>query len=416
MKEATAGLDVKISKIDYERLNENSNDDQLENNVEVETFSSKMSVHLLRYDMRAIFTSFPILEDAQNNESDRFRSGKTVNLIKDWDMIGPDKEITLKEIAKSIAWMKMYAKSESATFLEDIEWSHMFLLNSMDENLQDSVHASLEQDFSLASQGGPLMFAIMVDKIINLSEGAIESMVSHLKGYKISTVPGEDIEKVCRRFQFALKRLENNGSLTKDVIASLFKVFQTTSVTEFNKMFALWKCTIDLEGSQRTTYTTILNKASAWYKNMKIAGDWTALDVTKSGSAFNVTGDENITCHQCGKTGHKRPQCPDLLRQKKALTIGPTSSDIPISDNPVRYEKVINGKPLKWCAKCGGRRGTGKWNATHFTDQHVAGWRADSEQSSNRTRRANLDSNAQENPAEAFQNLLAQAASLSQSD
>ena len=85
-----------------------------------------------------------------------------------------------------------------------------------------------------------MTFATMVNKIISLSERAIEGMVSHLKGYQIFKVPGEDIEKVCRRFKFALKRLDNNVPLTKDTIASLFNIFQTTSVVELNEMFALW--------------------------------------------------------------------------------------------------------------------------------------------------------------------------------
>ena len=135
--------------------------------------------------------------------------------------------------------MKLYATKASASFLDDIDWSHTFLLNSMEEDLQELVHMTLAKTFKGESMGGPLTFAVMIDKIINLSESAIEGMIAHIKQYEINTVPGENIEKVCRRFQYALKRLENNGSLSRDLISSLFKVFQTTSITEYNGLFKL---------------------------------------------------------------------------------------------------------------------------------------------------------------------------------
>ena len=82
MKEATADLDLKIPKINYERLGENLSNDQLENNVEVHKFISKMSVHLLHYNMRTIFTSFPLLDESDQEESDWFQNENMVNLIQ----------------------------------------------------------------------------------------------------------------------------------------------------------------------------------------------------------------------------------------------------------------------------------------------------------------------------------------------
>ena len=65
---------------------------KIENNVEVETFISKMSVQLLSFDMTVIFTSFPVLDEPDQEESEQFRNGNTVNLIQAWDTIGPVKE------------------------------------------------------------------------------------------------------------------------------------------------------------------------------------------------------------------------------------------------------------------------------------------------------------------------------------
>lgn len=75
----------------------------------------------------------------------------------------------------------------------------------MDKQLQESVYSSLTQDFGRVDIGGPLTFAILIEKVINLSESAIESMTNHVNNYNLQTVPGEDVEQVCRRLRFALK-------------------------------------------------------------------------------------------------------------------------------------------------------------------------------------------------------------------
>lgn len=139
-------------------------------------------------------------------------------------------------------------------------------------------------------------------------------------------------------------------------------------------MFLLWKRTVELEGKAKPPYLNILNKASTWYHNLKIAGEWHTQDVHTSDSAFLAEKlGEVVPCYECGQKGHKRTNCPLLKQKHIALTTGPTSRDQPIGRNPLRYEKKIGGKDLKWCGKCGGHQGTGKWKETHFTDEHIAG-------------------------------------------
>lgn len=85
IKEATTGLEVKMGKIDHESIN-GANDEQLENNVEVETFLYRMEKHLRKFDMAKIFEQFPILDRGEIG-ANRWRSRKTVNLLKMWDQI-----------------------------------------------------------------------------------------------------------------------------------------------------------------------------------------------------------------------------------------------------------------------------------------------------------------------------------------
>ena len=294
---------MKFSKIDYERLDNNTGEEQVENNVEVETFITNMKTHRLHYDMRKIFEKFPVLEPAArpSDEPNCFRIKDTINLLELWDQVGEDKPIKLSTIGNTIKWMKTFTSMSSSSFLKDMEWSHAFLMNSMEDGLHEAVQSTLKNNYSSSEQGGPLTFAIMVDKVINLSEGAIEGMTMYLKEYKINKTPREDIEKICKRFRFALRRLENNGPLTKDIVTSLFKMFQTTSVEEFNTMFA----------------------------------------------AFKASEADGIICHHCRERGHKKPNCPLLSKERKALITEPTKSDRPISVNPLRFKKSFGDKTLK---------------------------------------------------------------------
>ena len=232
-REATTGAESKLTLINLQKeLTTKPEDSVLENNVEVETFVENLERHANRFDMAHFMTSFPLLEAAQADASDRFRSGKTYNLFSNWDLIGSDREDALYSIGEVIAWLKTYTDVGSESYLEDMDWLHLHLMNSMSTELRDEVASTLKHDFPPSQHGGPLTFAIMIDKVINLSQSAIDTLKTNLSSYKISSVPGEDINVVVRRFLYAFKRLESNGSIDTNLIDSLYKVFQTTSVVE----------------------------------------------------------------------------------------------------------------------------------------------------------------------------------------
>ena len=286
--------------------------------------------------------------------------------------------ITPKRIEETVLWIKKYAKTSSNSFLEDLDWTHHCLIDSMDKQLQESVYSSLTQDFGRVDIGGPLTFAILIEKVINLSESAIESMTNHVNNYNLQTVPGEDVEQVCRRLRFALKRLNNAGCLTTDVVASLFTVFRTSSVDKFKELFGLWKQTLELHGIQRPPYNDILKKAEEIYVKLKFRREWNVKPkrVANTFPAFDGTGDNKQVrrCYSCGSTDHIRPDCPLLKNsRRKQLNTPPPATLEPISRNPDRFEKKIENEVMKWCEKCGRRNGTGRWNRTHFTDEHTPG-------------------------------------------
>ena len=363
--EATKGAESKLQKVDVvTELSQKGRKSVLNNNVEVDTFIENLERHCVRFDMNYFMTNFPSLEEASAGDHDRFRSGKTVDLFKKWDLIGSkhsNKQVVLNNIGETIAWLKTYTKAESESYLEDMEWVHMHLLNSMTPELREDVLTTLKHDFPKEQHGGPLTFAVMIDKVINLSPSAIDTMKANLKTYNIKDIPGEDVSMVVRQFLYALKRLESNGAIDTLLIQSLYKVFQTTSVPEFNDQMAhMARGSIGINAVQHT-YKQILDAAKDHYKYLISLELWTGVTPVEQESAFQASQETKIP-----------PINPPPTESPYCL---PTEADR-VSSNPDRFERSIKGRLLKFCAKCPRHKGSkklGRWNSTHFSDEHHGG-------------------------------------------
>ena len=196
--EVTTGAMIKIKKIDCDQVGINSKDDTLfENNVEVKTFISAVERHCIHFDMAYFFKNFPILKDPINGDhSMRFSNGLTVDLFEEWEMIGDQKPVSLQMMAEGIQWLKEYTDLSCESYLEDLEWTNKHLMSSMDIELQDSIASTIKHDFAIEQRGGPLTFAIMIDKCINLSESAIDNLKKSIETYDLKTVTGENVDLV----------------------------------------------------------------------------------------------------------------------------------------------------------------------------------------------------------------------------
>ena len=221
----------------------------------------------------------------------------------------------------------------------------------MDTRLHDSVLSYLRESHPTADQGGPLTFAVLIDKCINLSVDAISSLKTSIEELKLSEIQGENVEVACRRVLCGLKRLENNRALPHDTLPTIFTIFKTSSVEEFTDYVNHWdKSLMFLDRSQHPTYTEVLTRLERKYKNLCLACKWHG--TSQQDSVFTA-----------GSSKNERGENPS--RQ-------PTDKD-KISDNPIRHQRVIYGKKMFFCLKCI-RRGTtekGRWNTSHHTDGHL---------------------------------------------
>ena len=341
--------------IDYGKMMDTSapQDDVFAINESIENFVVEAEKHFIRYDVVEFMKNFPWLKDEGTvPEADRFDPSNTVNLLDQWDQIGRDKLITLRRIADTTVWVKTYLSEESESYLDDLDWQHKYLLNCMDANLLESVYGELKNEFEDETHGGPLTFAVMIEKCINLSHDAIDALKTDVVTFTLASIPGENVDIACRRLLYALKRLDNNGALPHDAVKILFKVFKTCTVPDFLTFITHWETSLNFIPSlEQPNYKDFLTKVKEKYTNMCVQNAWTG--VKAEGSVFSAKGNPNDPSN---------------------IWRNPTDQD-KISSSPDRYQREIKGKMMRFCEKCF-RRGTherGRWNTTHFTDEHGQG-------------------------------------------
>ena len=197
MEKATLGVTPKLQSVDFESITAEGDNSKFENSLEVDSFLSKLESHFHRFDIIHFFNHFPVLEEPHQSESDRFRSGTTIDLFSVWDQIGKDKLISTSQIADTIEWIRAFSTNESASYIEDLDWSHQYLLNSMEPELLETVHSTLRHKYSPAQQGGPLILAVIIDEVVNLSISAINHMIKTINQYDSKSIEGENIDTVC---------------------------------------------------------------------------------------------------------------------------------------------------------------------------------------------------------------------------
>ena len=142
--------------------------------------------------------------------------------------------VTVDEVAQSCVWYATWATAD--TYRQNLSETFTFFRQNCSSALY---HKVLERydGFKPAEKGGPLFFKLMLDILIADNEVVAETLIKRLRGFKISSVQGENVSSTVSLVRDACERLRDILRLPQDIDLILLELYQTTSVPDFNAMF-----------------------------------------------------------------------------------------------------------------------------------------------------------------------------------
>ena len=242
-----------------------------------------------------------------------------------YDLFQHYAKFTADMVANSCAWYNYWLSEPYVR--ENMTYSLAFLQNNTSDSLWAKCLETYD-DFDPAQQGGPLMLFLVLKKIQDTSESAIESLKTRIANLKIRDLKGEDVDLAVSMIRSTVTALEgasgpDHSYVPDDFPQTVLKILQTTSVRKFNDAFDKEETEARHAADKlgcRPKWPTIhqtLNLASNTYGRMLAEGSW-CVPVGSKKSTFNATTSTpgNYRCWNCG-LNHKLPDCPEPRDEAK---------------------------------------------------------------------------------------------------
>ena len=240
-----------------------------------------------------------------------------------YDLFDDHTKLHEAHVANSCTWYNRWVKNDYVR--ENMSFILTFLQNNTDEYLWSK---SLEryEEFTPIQRGGPLIAFIILRKIQDSSEQALEHLRVQVGRIDISKFLGEDVDKAVSLIKSTYKVLKSSSTMThtyvpQDFVQTIFKVLQTTTVSEFNEAFKKEHDSIQLYADKHGTkpkwpsVTAVLSLATNMYRRLKSTGDWDAA-VGRQSKAYNAQltspsggPQSTLNCWNCGGN-HMLKDCP----------------------------------------------------------------------------------------------------------
>jgi hypothetical protein len=211
----------------------------------------------------------------------------------------------------------------------------------------------------------------MMNQLLSNTESAAKALVERVEKYNIGNIQGEEVEKFTSQVASAINRLKQIGNLPPYMTTTLLTIMQTSSVDEFNKVFAaieVQKTLDDLNQSSNMyvkcfNYTAddILSVAEAQYLKLFEKGPWTGATTKVQYSAFAAqqwTNAKFLPCHNCGKPGcwveiFPNPRDDEKIKLNRQLFMnkkaggGGEGSGAQKTNTKNKWRKPENGEKVK---------------------------------------------------------------------
>lgn len=272
--------------------------DKLDDCYNVEMKINKTAQRHRMYDMHDVFTVMLVDEDGRS-------------ILECNDLYTEYPSLTIETVAESNKWYNTWPSED--TYRENLNLTYKFFENNCSPALFEKVSETYDE-FDEDEKGGPLFFIIMINAIMSQTEEASLSLQTRLKNLDLKDFPGENVDKVVGLLRAVLRRLKMFRRVPEDTTRTLLRIFQTSSVPQFNNVFAMMEqqrllgqvSTFGSAGVNVVTNDNIFKVAVSFHQLLREENKWT-------GEA-TLGNDKSVfmarTCWNCGGAGHDIKSCP----------------------------------------------------------------------------------------------------------
>ena len=267
-----------------------------------------LSKHMASYDIDDVMT---IVVPIDVRSSQRLEECY-YNLFHDYSKLHPE------IVANSCTWYNRWV--DESYIRENMALTLDLLHNNTDPVLWAKCAESYDEYLPI-QQGGPLMLCLILQRIQNHSEQVLDLLKTQISRLTLRSLQGEDVEQAVRLIKSTHRVLKNASTsyrsyLPIDFTKSVYTVFQTSSVPEFNDTFRDLARKIQTEADMAGVQprwppvTDVCRLATTIYKRLKTQGTWDGLVGTKKNGAYYSGGQSgssnslNKTCWNCGSPDH----------------------------------------------------------------------------------------------------------------
>jgi hypothetical protein len=332
----------------------------LESNHDFFLQLSKLKQHLTSYCLVDVFNLVTVFNPTSGAPDD----SDPTTLI---DMLDNYLEITEDQVAASNQGYRFWGDDVS---LENLNWTQDLLLNSCDPTLYEEVASKLYAADE-ASRGGPLVLHYIIQLTVKTTDRTARAIVNKLQEFKLSKIPGENVNTAAAIIRSAVLRLRSAKKLPDDIHHIVFDIFLSCSVYTFKNHFQ----TLETMGSPKvTTWESILKEGELLYERLEYEGLWSTR--YKKGSNFKATANPPATPAANFQKDNKSSEKRTHDRKGNPIDRTPPAKGAPT-------ERKKGDRTEHWC----GHDRCGRWGS-HPTSGHDD-WFAKTQKnkSKNKTRR-----------------------------
>lgn len=260
-------------------------------------------------------------------------------------------DVTVDEVQESIQLWRRF--STQTVDLENLGWSHELLLNCCDDDLRKNIAAKL-LNIPAQRQGGPVTLLLIYQQIMKHTKKSARAIITQLTKFRISSVPGENIDTVNSYITGCMQRLDPMSGLGAaqqgirqtylplDFNDIVLDIMLTSTVTRFTEYFRILQV---MRSPQLDSAESIMAAASTEYHELFVSPEgW--LPTKKSGSSFQAQSQNPLLPKSTTTTAKTGATGPEYDRRGNLIDRTPPSTGT--STTRTRGD----GTEEFWCGTC----------------------------------------------------------------